>query len=107
MARSRLPRTSPEVVPVIAVWWEDVIRRTREPLDPRPATVLTLGAVAFEDDDLIIIAQEIDPDERHWLKSEMDQVQIPKRLILHRVAVGDVRVSREGEETDGVAGGAE
>lgn len=98
----RIPRTSPETITVVAVWWEDVIRRARTSLDLSPATVLTIGAVAYEDEDLLVVAQEIDPDEKHWLKSEMDQVRIPKRLVLRREAVGDIRVSRE-EDGDGAA----
>lgn len=88
----RLPKISPEEISLTAIWWEDVIRRTRQPLDLRSATVLTLGAVVYEDDDLIVVAQEIDPDEKHWLKSEMDQVRIPKRLVLNRLEVGKIPV---------------
>lgn len=93
MTARRIPRVSPEEVTLEAVWWEDVIRRTRQPLDLRSATVMTLGAVVYEDEELLILAQEIDPDEKHWLKSEMDQVRIPKRLILRRIPTGKVPVA--------------
>ena len=103
--KRRVPRTSPETVAVEAVWWDDVAYQIKGTLRDalRDAPMLSIGAVVFEDDDLLVLANGIDPERKHWLGDESDlsthrirKPYVTKRQVLETITV---RLP-EGEDSD-------
>ncbi len=81
-------------LPFEAIIWLDAAKAQRQLFDPSPTVLVTYGVVIHEDRRQVILCQEHRWHEG-YMGGELDFQQIPKRLILHRVAGGQITIPLE------------
>ena len=85
-AKRKLP--SPATLPVEVVWWLDASHGERQVMDLDLLRNATVGYVAYEDDQQVILVHEAVSDD-DWRTRPVDYTQIPKPLIVRRFTLGN------------------